>query len=129
MARWIVAELIRVFHNVSTKDAQEAVDLLVERKLPIIWEHEGVKRVLAKLGFPDQCLVLLYSESGWVRIVKLLAWTEYSNSSTFKNTLLARLHKDRLIEYDAKNDRACLTSAGVREVETRIIPTLGTDYF
>jgi len=129
MSRWVVAELIRVFHSVSTKDAQVAVDLLVERKLPIIWEHEGIKRVLAKLGFPEQCLVLLYSESGWVVVSSLLAWTEYSNGSVFRKTVLARLHKDRLIEYDAKNDRACLTSAGVREVETRIIPSLGTDFF
>lgn len=127
IARWVVAELIRVFHNVTTKQAQSAVDLLVERKLPIIWEFEGIKRVLVKLSYPDQVLALLYSEAGWGTVANLLAWTEYSNSSKFKNELLTRLHKDRLIEYDAKNSRACLTSGGVRDVETRIIPSLGLD--
>jgi hypothetical protein len=63
-------------HNVSTKDAQAAVDLLVEHKLPIIWEFEGIKRILVKVQYPDQNLVLLYSEAGWVTIANLLAWTE-----------------------------------------------------
>lgn len=128
IARWVVAELIRVFHNVSTQEAQSGVDALVERELPFIWERDGVRRVLVKLSFSDQCLVLLYGESGWTTVVNLLNWTEYSNGSKFRRTLLRNLHKDRLIEYDAGNDRACLTSAGVEAVETRIIAVLSPDY-
>jgi hypothetical protein len=36
MTSWIMAELIRVFHNVKTDEAQEAVDSLSERKLSLI---------------------------------------------------------------------------------------------
>ena len=37
MARWVVAELIRIFHQASTDDAQAAVDAIVERNLTPVW--------------------------------------------------------------------------------------------
>ena len=46
MTSWVLAELIRVFHNVTTKEAQQTVDALVERKHPLVWQVEGIKRVL-----------------------------------------------------------------------------------
>ncbi len=45
-SNWVMAELVRIYHNVSLADAQSAVDTLVERKLAIVWEFEGIKRVL-----------------------------------------------------------------------------------
>jgi hypothetical protein len=35
-ATWVMAELVRVFHGVSTAEAQESVDALVERKHPLV---------------------------------------------------------------------------------------------
>ena len=46
IASWVMAELVRIFHNVTTEMAQQTVDALVERKAPAIWEVEGVKRIL-----------------------------------------------------------------------------------
>jgi hypothetical protein len=46
MAKWIISELARVFHNVDTVAATAVVDALVEREVPIIWEVNGVRRVL-----------------------------------------------------------------------------------
>src|SRR5690606_29767773 len=40
IASWVMAELVRIFHNVSTKEAQDTVDALIERKTPLIWEVE-----------------------------------------------------------------------------------------
>src|SRR5713101_513921 len=37
MASWVLAELLRVFHGISTEEAQQIVDALVERKHPLIW--------------------------------------------------------------------------------------------
>ena len=34
-SNWLLAELIRVFHSVSLREAQETVDVLVERKHPL----------------------------------------------------------------------------------------------
>jgi hypothetical protein len=42
---WIVAELIRVFHNLQPDAAQKIVDTIVEIKVPLIWEGAGVRRV------------------------------------------------------------------------------------
>src|SRR6185437_16022447 len=67
MSSWIMAELVRIFHGVSTHEAQEAVDALVERKLPLIWDTGAVKRVLdTDLSNRDQTLALLYQSLGWV---------------------------------------------------------------
>jgi hypothetical protein len=38
MASWTLAELVRIFHGVSTQEAQETADVLVERKLTLVWQ-------------------------------------------------------------------------------------------
>jgi hypothetical protein len=45
---FVLAELIRVFHNCSVADAQASVDALVERKTPLVWDFGDGKRVLEK---------------------------------------------------------------------------------
>src|SRR5712664_1578229 len=39
MASWVMAELVRIFHQVSLADAQATVNALVERKHPIVWQE------------------------------------------------------------------------------------------
>src|ERR1043166_2798806 len=93
MASWVLAELIRVLHGVSTAEAQSAVDTLVERKHPLIWQVEKVKRVLApSMRKEDQTLVLLYSESGWTEESTLMSWVEYSTLTMFRRRILEPLH-------------------------------------
>ena len=122
-ANWLMAELVRIFHCVSLADAQSAVDLLVERRHPIIWENGDVKRVLdPDMPTPDQVLVLLYSSKDWVPEEGLRNWTEYKNPSHFRNRVLSSQHRKRLIEYDLIKGRARLTPRGVRDVEDRILP-------
>jgi hypothetical protein len=41
MSKWVMAELVRVLHNVDTDAATEIVDGLVDRETPLIW---GVRR-------------------------------------------------------------------------------------
>lgn len=127
MASWVLAEVIRVFHGVSTKGAQETVDALVERKHPLIWEIEGTKRVLhPSMGKGDQALVLLYSESSWVAERDLLNWVEYSNLTIFRSSILEPFHKARLLEYDFKQRRIRISPLGIADVERRL---LGRDGF
>lgn len=124
-AKWVVAELVRIFHQVSTADAQLAVDSLIERKLPVVWEKEGIKRILVpELSYADQVLLLLYCDTSWVDVADLLTWTEYSNASTFRKKLLTDKHKARLVEFNKAKDVACLTTAGVADVEDRLLPSL-----
>ncbi len=119
---FVLAELIRVFHNCSTADAQASVDALVERKTPLIWDFGGGKRVLdGGMQVGDKVLVLLYPEPDWVRVGSLFDWTKYSNPSMFRSSVLSKLDASLLIEFDRKADRCKLTPLGVKEAESRLL--------
>jgi hypothetical protein len=101
---WIMAELIRVFHNVPVKEAQDIVDELAERRMPLLWISDSMRRVLdPSLSLRDQILVLLCTSPAKVFTADLMSWTDYKNTTYFKK-LLRLMHKDRLIELsnDAK---------------------------
>jgi hypothetical protein len=124
MASWTLAEVIRVFHQIPTKEAQESVDAIVERKIGLVWEVEEIRRVLnPKMDKSDQTLVLLYSTPSWVAERDLLGWVEYSNLSMFRKVVLQPLHKDRLIEYDASMRRARVSPLGSKHVEEQLLRT------
>ena len=44
MVKWILAELIRVFHNVDIDEATRAVEYLSVRDIELIWEVNGKLR-------------------------------------------------------------------------------------
>jgi hypothetical protein len=122
MASWVMAELVRIFHGVTTKAAQEAVDALVERKTPLIWEVGDVKRVLDPgMSAKNQVLTFLHHSTGWVSATDLFDWVEYSNASMFRSSVLTPLHTARLIEFDAKKDRARISPLGAKEVEKKLV--------
>lgn len=124
MASWILAELIRIFHGVSTKEAQETVDVLVERKVSLVWEVEHIRRVLdPSMDKANQVLVLLYANPAWASEQDLLDWVEYSNATMFRTKILRVLHKARLIEYDEQHRRARISPRGSRQVDEEIIKT------
>ena len=124
MTSWILAELIRIFHNISTKEAQGIVDLLIERKIPLIWDlHDvGIKRVLNfKMEKSDQALLLLHPEFAWVSQEDLCKWVEYSSLNMFRRRILEPLHKERFLEYN--DGKIKISPLGVQEVEKRILKT------
>ncbi|MEW2522935.1 hypothetical protein [Actinacidiphila alni] len=121
MSKWLVAELIRVFHDVDTVTASESVDSLVERQLEVIWSIDGKKRVLSeKLSLHDKTLLLLYSEPSSVAEKDLLAWTEAANASSYRRDILKKCHKARLVEYDDAARMVRLSPKGARYVEQNI---------
>lgn len=122
MTSWVLAELVRIFHNISTKEAQEVVDVLVERKIPLIWEIGETKRVLdPSMNSKNQTLLLLHKKPSWVPVLELSRWIEYSSESMFKTRVIIPLHRMRLIEYDPKESRVHISPTGVKEVEQRIL--------
>jgi hypothetical protein len=124
MASWILAELARIFHSTKIAEAQEAVDALVERKIPLIWETGIVKRVLdTKLKAPDQTLVLLYQRAGWISEDELFKSVEYKTMTRYRSDVLSRMHKARLIEYDKTGLRAKISPKGSDYVERKILAT------
>lgn len=122
MASWLMAELVRIFHKTSMKEAEDTVDALVERKTPLIWEVKGVKRVLDhKMPAKDQVKLLLHHTTGWVNVSDLVKWIEYSNPAVFRSKVLMPLHEERLIEYDVDKQRAKISPKGAKEVEARLL--------
>jgi hypothetical protein len=98
IAAWVMAELVRVFHATTVQQAQEIVDSIVERPVPLIWQSGQVKRVLdPKLKLREQVLVLIGSCAGPVDVTSLQTWTE-CKSKTYFNRVIGALHKSRLVE-------------------------------
>ena len=96
---WVLAELVRVFHNLSIVEAQQLVDAIAERRVPLIWQGEEVRRVLnSKIDTREQVLILVASVPGKVGVQALRDWIEYKNSTRFLS-ILAKLHSERMIEF------------------------------
>lgn len=122
IAKWILAELIRFYHDVSTKQASESISALVQRTSPEIWEVGGVKRVLrTNLTTRDQTLLLLYHQAGACKDADLVKWVEYSNPSIFRSRILGQAHEARLLEYDKQTGIVHLSPLGVKHVEERLL--------
>ncbi|MFH1560870.1 MAG: hypothetical protein ABID84_05635 [Chloroflexota bacterium] len=117
MANWIMAELIRVLHDVSIEEAQGLVNGLAERRMPLVWHGEGVKRVLdPKLSLKDQLLLLIASAPSVVSTSELLKWSGYGNKAYFLRLLL-RFHAERLVEVSTDASKVQILPPGSRYVE------------
>lgn len=122
MASWLLAELIRIFHDVTPKQAQETVDALVERKSLLVWTVGNKKRVLdSKLSAKDQALILLHQNPSWIGQKELADWVEYSSAAMFGTRVLRPLHDKRLIEWDRAGSQARISPLGVADVEQRLL--------
>ncbi len=120
-AKWILAELVRVFHNVDTQVASTAVDTLVDKTVPIVWQVGTRKRVLrTDLSMSEATLVLLYGTPGAVRESELFDWVGHSNATVYRRDVLIPAHKRRLIEYDPATRMVELSPVGSQYVEDHV---------
>jgi hypothetical protein len=127
MAKWAVAEVIRLFHSVDTATASALVDALVSREVPIVWEVGGKRRVLAaNLTIKEKTLLLLYSHTGPASEADLRAWVEHTNPSAYRRDILRPAHKAKLVEYDAANSTIELSPLGAQFVEGNLPLSLVT---
>jgi hypothetical protein len=116
-ADWVLAELLRLFNNLSLDEAQRIVDQLVSIDLPIVAKIAGIKRVLrTDFKYGEQVLILLYEECPALVLDKdLFKWIEHSNFSAFKRDILKTLHSKRCIEYN--NGQCLILPPGKKIVE------------
>jgi hypothetical protein len=121
MAKWLVAELIRVFHSVDTETATRLVSTLSDRSLPVVWEIKDKKRILSNsLSMKEKTLLLLYSNTGPVAERDLIEWVEHSNPSVYRRDILRPAHKARLLEYDEAEGSVEISPLGIKLVEGKI---------
>jgi hypothetical protein len=112
---WIMAELVRVYHNLPPSEAQVLVDKLVEVRIPLIWQDENMRRVLdPKMSLRSQVLLLLSTSTGKAATSDLLEWTGYENGSYFRK-LLREMHKGRFLELSGDEKEAQILPPGTAE--------------
>jgi hypothetical protein len=122
MSKWVVAELVRVLHNVDVGTATNIVDAIVERESILIWKINGKQRVLnTKMTMRDKTLLLLHGSPGEVAETDLVDWLEHSNASVYRRDVLRVAHRERLLEYDADRKVATLSPIGVEYVEQKLL--------
>jgi hypothetical protein len=117
-AKWLVAELVRLLHTLTTEEAAVIVDGLIQREVAWVWAHEGKKRVLRTgMTWKQQTLVLMLTEPGDVSEAELFSWLEHPRLASLRKDVLQPLHKERLVEYDAATRTVRLLPPGVEAAE------------
>ncbi len=118
MVNWIMAELVRVFHTGTLEEAQNAVDGLAQRRTPLVWNSNGIKKVLSqKMNLKDQILLLTSTTEKHVSIDELMGWTESTNKPYYKK-ILKVMHKEKLIHFEERTGIVMLLPAGSNKVVT-----------
>lgn len=116
--KWMIAELVRIFTNLSTDEARDLIEEVTERTLPVVWDTASGKKILnPTLSARDKALVLTYSCAGGATADELKRWIGYGNLSRFRKQILGGLSADALVHFDEASDRVVVSPTGIRRVE------------
>jgi hypothetical protein len=121
---WILAELIRLYHNVSPNEASKIVNDIVEKEAPIVQDFDGFLKVLdPNLQAGDFCLVLLYHRGTiGATLEEITQWIRPTMRTNIRRTLINLANIKDLIHFNGT--RYFITRLGEQEIERRklIIP-------
>jgi hypothetical protein len=97
MCGWVMAELVRVFHDLPIDEAHQVVDSLVERRNSIIWIDGKNKLILdPRVTIRNQVLILLTHNTVRASVNELQKWCKYKDTGYFRR-LLRELDKQRMV--------------------------------
>jgi hypothetical protein len=114
MTKWVVAELIRVFHDLAIDEAQAIVDSLAEVTLPLVWSEGGIKRVLRPgLTLKRQVLLLAGSTPSKTSLPDLERWIE-PKSEGYLLRAVRELHSLRQVEFQESDGLVQLLPPGAK---------------
>lgn len=114
---WVLAELIRLYHNVPANTASKMVDGIVKRVAPVVQDFNGFLKILnPKLGVSDHCVVLLYQrgEDG-ATYEELEKWARPPMRANLKRALDTLVDKKDYAHFDGS--RYMITRRGEQYVE------------
>lgn len=111
---WILAEMVRIAHNVSADEAQKIIANLVTKEVPLIEEFEGRPVVSKDLPRKEHVLVILYWAGSEATRSDLRKWLP-ANVAKYLAQFLADLEKDHLVHTTGEN--VYLTRRGIQSVE------------
>lgn len=114
---WVLAELVRIFHNVPSDEAHGIITELVSKEVPLIQVFEGYPRVLRQLKASDHLLVLLYWRGAQgATFEELHSWARPAMRANLRRTLNNLISRDLL---HLQSHLYLLTHLGERDVEKR----------
>ncbi len=116
---WVLAELVRMYHAVSANEAQNIVESLVTRRLPVVQDFAGFLKVLnPDLLAGEYSLVLLYQRGkNGATLDELIRWSKPKMRPNLKTTLDRLVHDRAFAHFDGQ--KYFITESGMREVENR----------
>ena len=116
---WVLAEFIRLYHNVSADVAQQLVSQIVTRAVPVVQDFNGFLKILKpNLAVSDHCLVLLYQrgEQG-AAFKEIEGWVRPQMRANLGRTLAGLAERKDWVHFDGS--RYFITHLGQKEVEAR----------
>jgi hypothetical protein len=114
---WVLAELVRLYHNVSAEEAHGIILDLVSKDVPLIQEFAGFPRVLKQLNASDHFLALLYWRGvDGATYGELNLWARAPMRANMKRTLRHLDEKDLI---HRNGDKYVLTHLGEDDAEQR----------
>lgn len=114
---WVLAEFIRLYHNVAADQASRIVNGIVKRAAPVVQDFSGFLKILnPKFGVSEHCAVLLYQrgEDG-ATFDELRAWARPKMRANLKRTLSALVDDKDVAHFDG--GRYYITRHGEQYVE------------
>lgn len=122
---WVMAELIRLYHDCSADEAQNIVDTLIKRSVPIIYDRNGIKTLLKQTSYEDAALLFLqYEGEKDIPIGELCKWVGYTNVTIFRKKFLRKLHTEKKIYLDESAKACRILPPGLQYVEDDILPKI-----
>ena len=116
---WVLAEFIRLVHNVSPAEASRIVDSIVTRTAPMVQEFGDFLKVLSpKLGASGFVLVLLYHRGkAGATFDELRLWVRPKMRANLKRTLDGLVNVKDFSHFDGAAYN--ITRLGEQSVEQR----------
>lgn len=114
---WVLAEFIRLYHDVPANEASKIVDGIVKRVAPVVQDFGGFLKILnPKLQVSEHCAVLLYQrgEDG-ATYDELDKWARPKMRANLRRTLDALVEKKDHAHFDGS--RYFITRSGELYVE------------
>jgi hypothetical protein len=116
---WVMAEFVRLYHQVNNTEAQQIIDGLVSREVPVIQMFGDYPKLLKdKVTLPQHLLILLYRRGAeGATKSELGTWTAKATSrvpsaSEKANIATALRRLDSAGEVHIDGDRAFITNKG-----------------
>lgn len=119
-ADWVLAELLRLYHNKSDKEIQNTINKIISRKVPLIQSINGDQILLnKKLSASKAILLILYSNEGVIskKELKDILLRYYTSSNV--QTSLYKAVTNRLV-HEKSNQVLYLTELGYNSIEKEI---------